>query len=94
VLRCAVSFYGAPQNSMTPLHYAAWQGSIDCVQLLLEHKADINKADAVSRAREVWCACFGGEGGSLTPTSTIHVLTAGGHKTRLQEACFLGREGT
>jgi ankyrin repeat protein len=33
---------------MTPLHYAAWQGSIDCVQLLLEHKADINKADAVS----------------------------------------------
>lgn len=34
------------KNSMTPLHYAAWQGSIDCVQLLLEHKADINKADA------------------------------------------------
>jgi ankyrin repeat protein len=33
---------------MTPLHYAAWQGSIACVQLLLEHKADINKADAVS----------------------------------------------
>lgn len=33
---------------MTPLHYAAWQGSIDCVQLLLEHKADINKPDAVS----------------------------------------------
>jgi ankyrin repeat protein len=32
---------------MTPLHYAAWQGSIDCVQLLLEHKADINKGDAV-----------------------------------------------
>jgi ankyrin repeat protein len=38
---------------MTPLHYAAWQGSIDCVQLLLEHKADINKADAVSDRRSL-----------------------------------------
>lgn len=48
VLCCVVLCGVAPQNSMTPLHYAAWQGSIDCVQLLLEHKADINKADAVS----------------------------------------------
>lgn len=37
---------------MTPLHYAAWQGSVDCVQLLLEQRADINKADAVSASSQ------------------------------------------
>jgi ankyrin repeat protein len=57
------------QNSMTPMHYAAWQGSIDCVQLLLEHKADINKTDAVSNC--------GRYTGSMECTGSVNVKILG-----------------
>ena len=29
-------------NQETPLHYAVSRGSIECVQFLLEHKAEVN----------------------------------------------------
>lgn len=36
------------QAGLTPLHYAAWQGSVDAVQILLDAGADVNVRDPVS----------------------------------------------
>lgn len=38
----------ALQAGLTALHYAAWQGSVDAVQLLLEKGINVNAADPVS----------------------------------------------
>lgn len=46
------------QNGMAPLHYAAWQGSVDGVELLLDHGAKVNAADAVSRRRALSHQCM------------------------------------
>jgi ankyrin repeat protein len=42
-LACAVL-----QAGLTALHYAAWQGSVDAVELLLEKGCNVNAADPVS----------------------------------------------
>jgi ankyrin repeat protein len=36
------------QAGLTALHYAAWQGSVDAVELLLEKGCNVNAADPVS----------------------------------------------
>jgi ankyrin repeat protein len=35
------------QAGLTALHYAAWQGSVEAVELLLDAGANVNAADPV-----------------------------------------------
>jgi hypothetical protein len=45
------------QAGLTALHYAAWQGSVDAVELLLEKSSNVNVADPVSGQTLLLAAC-------------------------------------
>ena len=42
----------------TPLHKAALKGSVECVNALLRHGADLTTTDVKSRDACCFCACF------------------------------------
>jgi ankyrin repeat protein len=48
MLHVSCMFLRLLQAGLTALHYAAWQGSVDAVELLLDKGSNVNVADPVS----------------------------------------------
>ena len=63
----------APDSAgMTPLHFAAQQGSLAVAHLLLEHGADVHAVDRFGNA-PLWTAVFNGRGkGELVELLLAH----------------------
>jgi tetratricopeptide (TPR) repeat protein len=84
------------RDGQTPLHYAAWEGHVDCLQLLLDADADVNATNSSGQAPLHLAAWYGKDDAVewlLARKADVNAQDAGG-ETALHHATRNSRLST